>query len=142
MTGSQSQKYSAPSSLSKEPSPPTPGSSHWPSLNPLTAYYTPSHVQPAESPPRMDVDAVPSSSSGTLSAASPDKYYDGRASSVSLDDPDVRMAAEALGDLRAGTLSGLMQDPPSPPPPLLPPLPPLPPTSFLLELNMLSPHDD
>jgi hypothetical protein len=26
----------------------------------------------------------------------------GRASSVSLDDPDVRMAAEALGDLRAG----------------------------------------
>ncbi|KAI1400905.1 transcription factor Opi1 [Hypoxylon fuscum] len=50
----------------------------------------------------MDVDA--SSSSGA-SAPSPDRFQDGRASSVSLDDPDVRMAAEALGDLRADFVS-------------------------------------
>ncbi|KAI1372840.1 transcription factor Opi1 [Hypoxylon crocopeplum] len=50
----------------------------------------------------MDVDT--SSSSG-LSAPSPDRFQDGRASSVSLDDPDVRMAAEALGDLRADFVS-------------------------------------
>ncbi|KAI0471470.1 transcription factor Opi1 [Xylariaceae sp. FL0804] len=50
----------------------------------------------------MDIDA--SSSSG-VSAASSDRLHDGRASSVSLDDPDVRMAAEALGDLRADFVS-------------------------------------
>ncbi|KAI1469621.1 transcription factor Opi1 [Daldinia caldariorum] len=50
----------------------------------------------------MDIDA--SSSSG-VSAPSPDRFPDGRASSVSLDDPDVRMAAEALGDLRADFVS-------------------------------------
>ncbi|OTA90036.1 hypothetical protein M434DRAFT_23137 [Hypoxylon sp. CO27-5] len=86
---------SPPSDPTAEPaySPPAPPSlTHWPSLNPLTAYYTPSHVQNAESPMRMDVDT--SSSSG-LSAPS----------SVSLDDPDVRMAAEALGDLRADFVS-------------------------------------
>lgn len=83
-------------------SPPEPPPvNHWPSLNPLTAYYTPSHVQDADSPMRMDVDA--NSNSGA-SAPSPDRFQDGRASSVSLDDPDVRMAAEALGDLRAGQL--------------------------------------
>ncbi|KAI1822607.1 transcription factor Opi1-domain-containing protein [Xylaria intraflava] len=41
------------------------------------------------------------SSTGGVSTASPDHSQDGRASSVSLDDPDVRMAAEALGDLKA-----------------------------------------
>ncbi|KAI1505824.1 transcription factor Opi1 [Biscogniauxia marginata] len=50
----------------------------------------------------MDIDT--SSNSG-VSAASPDRFQDGRASSVSLDDPDVRMAAEALGDLRADFVS-------------------------------------
>ncbi|OTB00167.1 hypothetical protein M426DRAFT_66388 [Hypoxylon sp. CI-4A] len=50
----------------------------------------------------MDIDT--SSSSG-VSAPSPDRFQDGRASSVSLDDPDVRMAAEALGDLRADFVS-------------------------------------
>ncbi len=75
---------------------------HWPSLNPLTAYYTPGHIQSAESPMRMDVDSS-STSTGPVGTVSPDRYIDGRASSVSLDDPDVRMAAEALGDLRAGT---------------------------------------
>ncbi|EPE02849.1 clock controlled protein [Ophiostoma piceae UAMH 11346] len=74
---------------------PTPGpdtSDHWPSLNPLTAYYTPGHIQTADSPRQMDLD----SSSTTT---------DTRAASVSLDDPDVRMAAEALGDLRADFVS-------------------------------------
>ncbi|KAF9877209.1 hypothetical protein CkaCkLH20_05475 [Colletotrichum karsti] len=46
----------------------------------------------------MDLDI---SNNSAMSAASPDRYYEGRAASVSLDDPDVRMAAEALGDLRA-----------------------------------------
>lgn len=55
----------------------------------------------AESPTKMDVDT---SSNSVTSTASPD-YFDGRASSVSLDDPDVRLAAEALGDLRAGMSS-------------------------------------
>ncbi|KAL0943199.1 uncharacterized protein CTRU02_201085 [Colletotrichum truncatum] len=71
---------------------------HWPSLNPFTTYYTPSHAQPADSPARMDLDVI---SNSAMSAASPDRFYEGRAASVSLDDPDVRMAAEALGDLRA-----------------------------------------
>ncbi|RWA08663.1 hypothetical protein EKO27_g6457 [Xylaria grammica] len=93
---------------SSQCSPPVPPPlTHWPSLNPLTAYYTPSHVQNPEPPLRMDVDT---SSNGASSAhststavysASPDRFLDGRASSVSLDDPDVRMAAEALGDLKA-----------------------------------------
>ncbi|ELQ39430.1 hypothetical protein OOU_Y34scaffold00498g12 [Pyricularia oryzae Y34] len=69
--------------VERRPSPPRLTS--WPTGNPLTTYYTPSHAQAAESPARMDVDM-----SNTP-----------RAGSVSLDDPDVRMAAEALGDLRA-----------------------------------------
>jgi hypothetical protein len=50
-----------------------------------------------DSPTRMDLDA---STNSVVSAASPDGLA--RAGSVSLDDPDVRLAAEALGDLRAG----------------------------------------
>ncbi|CAJ2506563.1 Uu.00g006930.m01.CDS01 [Anthostomella pinea] len=84
-------------------SPPAPSQpTNWPSLNPLTAYYNPSHAQSADSPMRVETDT--SSTSGA-SAASPDHLQDGRASSVSLDDPDVRMAAEALGDLRADFVS-------------------------------------
>jgi hypothetical protein len=93
------QHYTPPSHRPPESvySPPAPPPvTHWPSLNPLTAYYNPSHVQDPEPPMRMEVDTSSSS------AASPDRFQDGRASSVSLDDPDVRMAAEALGDLRAG----------------------------------------
>ncbi|KAI4601790.1 hypothetical protein KJ359_010654 [Pestalotiopsis sp. 9143b] len=52
---------------------------HWPSLNPYTAYYTPSHAE--------------------------ETVDNERSSSVSLDDPDVRLAAEALGDLRADFVS-------------------------------------
>ena len=66
---------------------------HWPSLNPLTAFYTPSHVQPAEPPQHVD---------RRLSPTSPDRSYEHRSGSVSLDDPAVRAAAEALGELRAG----------------------------------------
>ncbi|KAK0716424.1 transcription factor Opi1-domain-containing protein [Apiosordaria backusii] len=58
---------------------------HWPSLNPFTTYYTPSHVQGPES--SMSADAASKSSHQ-------------RATSVSLDDPGVRAAAEALGRLR------------------------------------------
>ncbi|KAI5857480.1 transcription factor Opi1-domain-containing protein [Durotheca rogersii] len=87
-------------------SPPAPSPlSHWPSLNPLTAYYTPSHAQNAEPPMRMDIDTISNSGNSGAGAPSPDRFPDGRASSVSLDDPDVRMAAEALGDLRADFVS-------------------------------------
>lgn len=74
---------------------------HWPSVNPLAAYYTPGYGQAGDSPLKTDADAS-STSTGTAGAMSPDCHIDGRASSVSLDDPDVRLAAEALGDLRAG----------------------------------------
>ncbi|EJT77444.1 hypothetical protein GGTG_07356 [Gaeumannomyces tritici R3-111a-1] len=70
----------------RHPSPPR--LTEWPSLNPYTTFYSPSHAQAADSPGKMDVEM-----SGT------------RAGSVSLDDPDVRMAAEALGDLRADFVS-------------------------------------
>lgn len=44
----------------------------------------------------MDLDG----SNSVTSAPSPDRYNSNN--SVNLDDPDVRLAAEALGDLRAG----------------------------------------
>jgi transcriptional repressor OPI1 len=72
----------------------------WPSSNPLTAYYQPgpSQLSPKagpvpgmDSPNRMDVDT-------------PDGRGMRGGSVLSMDDPDVRLAAEALGDLRAGML--------------------------------------
>jgi hypothetical protein len=72
----------------------------WPSSNPLTAYYQPgpSQLSPKtgpgmgmDSPNRMDVDT-------------PDSRGRRGGSVLSIDDPDVRLAAEALGDLRAGIL--------------------------------------
>jgi transcriptional repressor OPI1 len=81
------------------PIPEAPQPTHWPSLNPFTAYYAPGHADSAEAPLRLEPD---SANSSVTSAASPMSAQDGRASSVSLDDPDVRLAAEALGDLRAG----------------------------------------
>ncbi|KAK6075489.1 clock controlled protein (transcription factor Opi1) [Seiridium cupressi] len=75
---------------------------HWPSLNPYTAYYTPSHAEGQVDPLRMEED---SPSNSTISAASPETADHERSSSVSLDDPDVRLAAEALGDLRADFVS-------------------------------------
>ena len=67
----------------------------WPSSNPLTAYYQPGPSQlspknkPADSPSTMDMDT-------------PDSRGRRGGSVLSIDDPDVRIAAEALGDLRAG----------------------------------------
>jgi len=75
-------------------------------MNPLTTYYTSSHARNADTPQRMDIDVA--SSGSTMSTASPDRFPEGRASSINLDDPDVLLAAEALGDLRAG-----MSSPPS-----------------------------
>ena len=67
----------------------------WPSSNPLTAYYQsgPSQLSPknnsADSPGGTDIDM-------------PDNRARRGGSVLSIDDPDVRIAAEALGDLRAG----------------------------------------
>jgi hypothetical protein len=77
------------------PSPPEPvrpaahtrPTNHWPSLNPFTTYYTPSYLDPAESP---------SPSVGS------ERSVGRKPASVSLDDPDVRIAAEALGQMRTG----------------------------------------
>lgn len=78
-------------SLPKPPEPARPApyaqpTNHWPSLNPFTTYYTPSHLDPVESSPSMGSDRSVSL----------------RGASVSLDDPDVRIAAEALGQMRTG----------------------------------------
>lgn len=62
---------------------------HWPSLNPFTTYYTPSHLDPVESSPSRGSDR--------------DASHRGR--SVTLDDPDVRIAAEALGQMKTGALA-------------------------------------
>lgn len=87
-------------------SPPPPKA--WPTGNPYSAYYSSGsgglygYSSSAESPARMDTDSM--STGTTRGPLSPDTLggAGGRASSVSLDDPDVRMAAEALGHLRAG----------------------------------------
>lgn len=86
----------APSSATSDTSySPTPRPRAWPTGNPYSVYY---NAPSADSPVRMDIDGI---SHGTRGPLSPDPMG-GRASSVSLDDPDVRMAAEALGDLKAG----------------------------------------
>ncbi|KAK4149045.1 clock-controlled protein 8 [Chaetomidium leptoderma] len=63
-----------------EPSHPSPHSkqTNWPSSNPFTACYTPAYLDPVEPSPSISH----------------------RGTSVSLDDPDVRIAAEALGQMR------------------------------------------
>ncbi|KAL2257373.1 hypothetical protein VTK26DRAFT_258 [Humicola hyalothermophila] len=86
VTGTQTQRH-APLQPTPEPSRPPPAlrpTHHWPSLNPFTTYYSPSYLEPVESSPSMD---------------------SARAGSVSLDDPDVRIAAEALGQMRTDFLS-------------------------------------
>lgn len=87
----------ASSDSSYSPPPPTRPRA-WPTGNPYSAYYLVGHGSSADSPARMDIDSM---SNGTRGPLSPD-HMNARASSVSLDDPDVRMAAEALGDLKAG----------------------------------------
>lgn len=91
-----SRRFAAPSATSDpSQSPPPLRPRGWPTGNPYSVYYTGGHGHTADSPARMDSDTM---NNGMLS---PDAV-EARASSVSLDDPDVRMAAEALGDLKAG----------------------------------------
>ncbi|KAK1244001.1 hypothetical protein MKX08_002139 [Trichoderma sp. CBMAI-0020] len=109
-------------------SPPPPlQPNHWPSsfnassAASLNSYRQPPPFPAPDSPATiMDVDGAPSIASAT--SPSPDRLYEGTPtpSSLTLDDPDVRLAAEALGDLRADFVS-------SPPdtsslPPMSPPI--------------------
>ncbi|PQE24185.1 clock controlled protein [Rutstroemia sp. NJR-2017a BVV2] len=70
----------------------------WPSSNPLTAYYQPG---PAQLSPKTTTTRSTDSPSGMDLDISESRARRG-GSVVSIDDPDVRIAAEALGDLRAG----------------------------------------
>jgi hypothetical protein len=67
----------------------------WPSSNPLTAYYQPG-------PSRLSPKTKASESPNTVDVDTPDSRGWRGSSVLSIDDPDVRLAAEALGDLRAG----------------------------------------
>ncbi|KAH6611463.1 clock controlled [Trichoderma cornu-damae] len=116
-------------SLHSPPPPPPPllHPNHWPaSLNgsaasPLNSYRQPPPFHAPDSPATaMDMDG--SASIASAASPSPDRLYDGTPTptSLTLDDPDVRLAAEALGDLRADFVS-------SPPdtsslPPMSPPV--------------------
>ncbi|KUI59780.1 Clock-controlled protein 8 [Cytospora mali] len=98
-TSTSSSRRFAPSSAASDTSySPPPRPRAWPTGNPYSVYY---NAPSAESPARMDIDGMSHVTRGPLS---PDPMG-GRASSVSLDDPDVRMAAEALGDLKADFVS-------------------------------------
>ncbi|KAK9439984.1 clock controlled protein [Metarhizium brunneum] len=76
-------------------------SPHWPPLSGPLAYRQPPNfsTRRAESPATMDLDG----SNSVTSAPSPDRHSSNN--SLNLDDPDVRLAAEALGDLRADFVS-------------------------------------
>ncbi|CVL13227.1 hypothetical protein LB506_002989 [Fusarium annulatum] len=100
----------------------------WLPLHPMP--YPPVLAHSIDSPTRMDLDG---SSNSVVSAASPD-VLDARAGSVSLDDPDVRLAAEALGDLRADFISS--------PPHRNSSLPVSPPTSGLQSNQQQSPQPE
>jgi hypothetical protein len=84
---------SAPADPRFRPEPASESQYVWPSSNPLTAYYQPgpSKLSPTnqamDSPNNMDMDIDRGRRGGSV---------------LSIDDPDVRIAAEALGDLRAG----------------------------------------
>ncbi|TAQ89473.1 hypothetical protein B7494_g2236 [Chlorociboria aeruginascens] len=70
---------------------------NWPSSNPFTAYYQPG---PARLSPKNRIINTPSSPS-VMEADTLDNRGGRGGSVLSIDDPDVRIAAEALGDLRA-----------------------------------------
>lgn len=91
------------------PPPPPLQPNHWPasfngsSAASLNAYRQPPPLHAPDSPATlMDMDGAASIASAA--SPSPERLYDGTPtpSSLTLDDPDVRLAAEALGDLRAG----------------------------------------
>ncbi|ETS02921.1 Opi1-domain-containing protein [Trichoderma reesei RUT C-30] len=109
-------------------SPPPLHSNHWPSPfnGPLNNSYRQPPPPPFHAPdsPATAMDMDGSASVASAASPSPDRIYDGTPtpSSLTLDDPDVRLAAEALGDLRADFVS-------SPPdtsslPPMSPPIAP------------------
>lgn len=70
----------------------------WPSSNPLTAYYQPG---PSQLSPK-NMTAIGMDSPGGMDLDTADSRGRRAGSVLSMDDPDVRLAAEALGDLRAG----------------------------------------
>lgn len=80
--------------------PQRPEPTHWPSSNPLSAYYQSSALE--SSPTSRSTAGVSSSSTMDVDGANSDSRSRRAGSVLSMDDPDVRLAAEALGDLRAG----------------------------------------
>jgi transcriptional repressor OPI1 len=74
----------------------------WPSSNPLTAYYQPTTSQ--SSPTSRSAIAIDSPGAMEVDIGTPDSRGRRGGSVLSIDDPDVRIAAEALGDLRAGNI--------------------------------------
>ncbi|KAL7811698.1 transcription factor Opi1 domain-containing protein [Trichoderma aethiopicum] len=111
-------------------SPPPLHANHWPSpyngpaASSLNSYRQPPPPFHAPDSPATVMDMDGSASVASAASPSPDRIYDGTPtpSSLTLDDPDVRLAAEALGDLRADFVS-------SPPdtsslPPMSPPIAP------------------
>lgn len=85
----------APGEARLAPEPVTEPPFVWPSSNPLTAYYQPG-------PSQLSPKTKASDSPKTMDAETPDSRHWRGSSVLSIDDPDVRLAAEALGDLRAG----------------------------------------
>jgi transcriptional repressor OPI1 len=71
----------------------------WPSSNPLTAYYQPG---PSQLSPKNKSSSYGVDSPGIMDIDTPESRGRRGGSVLSIDDPDVRIAAEALGDLRAG----------------------------------------
>lgn len=75
----------------------------WPSSNPLSAYYNPG---PAKlSPTHRATNTMDSPIAMDIDVSTPDSRGRRGGSVLSIDDPDVRIAAEALGDLRADFIS-------------------------------------
>jgi transcriptional repressor OPI1 len=84
--------------------PQRPEPTHWPSSNPLSAYYQPSALE--SSPTSRSTAGVSSPSTMDVDGTNSDSRSRRAGSVLSMDDPDVRLAAEALGDLRAGKFIG------------------------------------
>ncbi|EEY20335.1 conserved hypothetical protein [Verticillium alfalfae VaMs.102] len=75
---------------SQEPA--APAITHWPSMNPFTTYYTPSHVQQAvQSSAKMDVDTT-SSAGNSHTGTSPDRF---RSTPLPTGSPALSLAARS-----------------------------------------------
>ena len=79
-----------------------------PQANAMT-YRQPPH-QPSRAQSPVTVNGDFDGANSVTSEASPDHQKEGTPTSLTLDDPDVRLAAEALGDLRAGRLTDAVPD--------------------------------